>query len=183
MLCPKCNSNNTYFDGIDNACRTCGKRWLRDGYQPRPVIINKETCHSCEGRNPERERTMKDKNRLRACRNCGRKMTIQSDDMCGGCNSAVYKKFEKGTPEYAAALAEAKKRFTDPNYKPGRKHPKKSVSELPTSEYKSARQQLLDAKIIGYTVIDDSFRKKLAVLRDYLRDKADKIDQAIELLS
>ena len=54
----------------------------------------------------------------KACRNCGRIAEIQSDGLCGRCYYNVWKKnLKKGTPEYDAALAEAKIKYTDPNYR------------------------------------------------------------------
>lgn len=52
---------------------------------------------------------------------------IQADGLCGGCNGAVYKKYEKGTAEYEVALAAAKARFTNPDY--GRGHRKRLVNK------------------------------------------------------
>lgn len=52
------------------------------------------------------------------CNNCGRTMLIIAGGMCGGCYYAGKNcGFEKGTPEYDAALAAAKERFTNPNHK------------------------------------------------------------------
>jgi len=114
MLCPNCNSANTYFDGIDNRCIDCRTKWLRDGAQEKtaqniPRIISHETTTKTEG---------KEMPKTEPCRNCGRNKPVISDGLCGGCNSAVYRKFTKGTPEYDNTLAEAKKRFTDPDAKP-----------------------------------------------------------------
>lgn len=55
----------------------------------------------------------------KACRNCGREKNIVCDGLCGGCYGSV-RGMEKDTPEYFKALADAKKRFNDPDYKPRR---------------------------------------------------------------
>jgi len=102
--CPKCQSNNTYFDGVDNACRTCGERWPLGGFLPAMLLkIDKKP--------------MPDAKPKKVCRNCQRDKKIVGDGLCTGCYSVVYGKYKKGTAEYDEVLAEAKKRFTDPSYK------------------------------------------------------------------
>lgn len=103
MICPKCQSKNTYQDGYEMACMMCGKRWPIGA----AASINTVKLSDKDG-----EMSVK-----KQCRNCGREMVIQADGLCGGCYGTVHRKFEKGTEEYNEALAEAKKRFTDPNYK------------------------------------------------------------------
>ena len=66
------------------------------------------------------------------CGNCGRgPMGIVAHGLCGGCYGAV-RNYGWGTPECNAALQEAKKHFTDPDYKRGsRGKSKKSGKNAP----------------------------------------------------
>jgi hypothetical protein len=82
----------------------CGKRWPPSRLS---IVVKRE---SKQEKGESRMSTTKE------CRNCGRVKVIQADGMCGGCRGSVYKKYEKGTPEYDAALADAKARFTDPDH-------------------------------------------------------------------
>jgi len=104
VRCPKCQSNNTYFDGVDNACRTCGERWPKS-------LLHFALKEALVATKPNKR-----------CKNCGREKKIISDDLCSGCYSTVYRKHSKGTPEYVAALAAAKERFTLKAGSTGKKH-------------------------------------------------------------
>jgi hypothetical protein len=46
QLCPKCESNNVYFDDGRNACRKCGERW------PLKVVIVKNIPVPCAAPQP-----------------------------------------------------------------------------------------------------------------------------------
>jgi hypothetical protein len=90
----------------------CGQRW--------PIVSEPTQATVKETAAEQMEETDSAKNsRKKACRNCGRIMTIPGDGLCGGCYGAVKGKFTKGTPEYDTALAQAKIKLTDPNFKPG----------------------------------------------------------------
>lgn len=83
-------------------CEGCeqGKGIIKGKYEQ----INKPTIQ------PEKkEVVMTAKGRKSRCKNCGRIMAIQSHGMCGLCNNAV-KGLVEGTPEYIAALKDAKER-------------------------------------------------------------------------
>ena len=111
MNCPACKSHNTFFDGVDNICIDCKKRWLRTDESRDVLLKTNQKVISCE------TKEVNIMAKYTECRNCERTMTIIGDGLCGGCYNAVYKKFEKGTAEYDAALAKIKAKVTDPNYK------------------------------------------------------------------
>ena len=106
VQCPKCGSKFTYIDDGQNACKYCGERWPINGAAP---IVYKKLS--------EEDILMSEK---RVCANCERPKPIIGRGLCGGCYYAARKAGEPGSPEYIKALAEAKKRFTDPDYKSGR---------------------------------------------------------------
>lgn len=116
--CIKCGSGNTYQQDGENACMMCGSRW--------PIVLEPTQATVKETAAEQMEETDSAKNsRKKACRNCGRIMTIPGDGLCGGCYGAVHNKFTKGTPEYDAALEKAKIKLTDPNFKTGNNRSKK----------------------------------------------------------
>jgi hypothetical protein len=87
---------------------------MRDGVVEKETLIRPKNIPkiiSCETKEE-----VKPMAKYTECRNCGRTMTIISYGLCGGCYQAS-KPFERGSAEYNEALAEAKKRLTDPNYK------------------------------------------------------------------
>ena len=110
------------------------------------------------------------------CRNCGKEGQIVGDGLHSGCYYAVYNKFTKGTPEYDAALVEAKKRFTDPDYKPryGKRKKVKPETKVTVSETKQPKHE---------TKAELSIVDQLMAERNRLQGKVFKINQAIELLS
>lgn len=171
MSCPKCKSTNTYFDGIDNACRTCGSRWLR-------TFVKTAALPATENKSKEQ---IMGKNPIRACRNCGRIKPILGDGLDSSCYWSVYKKFTKGSPEYDAALAKAKIKFTDPNYKRS-KSVKPKIKTLKTILNSKEPQKVMpffphkDPDKI--TALD-----MLIAERNGYQDRIFKINQAIELLS
>lgn len=151
MACPKCGSVNTYvIDGM-GACRTCGGRWLP------------------EGQNPYNKRNMEEEDMKKGvCGNCSRgPMGIVAHDLCGGCYAAV-RNYGWGTSECQAALAEAKKRFSDPSYKRGGgRKPKKG-------------RQGGGAK--ARPLSNDAIIERLQEQRDEHLLAAKKLDEAITLL-
>lgn len=117
-------------------------------------------------------------NRIQKCKNCGRTMTIQMRGRCGGCNHAV-KGLAPGSPEYVKGLAEAAKRFNDPNYKHGNRH---TVKKQPTSA-SAPQKSVLDHTIkqianIGQTGIIAQARAE----RDGYIAKANKLREVINIL-
>jgi hypothetical protein len=126
----------------------------------------------------EETKKKRSKSKLRPCRNCGRVKNIIGDDLCGGCYFAV-RIWKKGTPVYDQRLADAKKRFTDPDYKErgGCRHKKKTkaiTSNLtaPDPEKKATKQ------LENITVTD-----MMIAERDLLLDRVQRLNTAIELLS
>ena len=118
------------------------------------------------------------------CRNCGREKNIVGDGLCSGCYFAA-KPFEKGTADHDEALAEAKKRFTDPGYKRlprGRAAKKKGLvgSVQPIEKIIKTKLAKPETKSV---VADVSVVDQLIAERNRLQDKVFKINQAIELLS
>ena len=165
MKCTKCQLGNTYFQDGQWACLMCEERFPKIVSPGRtPEIPSSDV----EKQEKERVKDMAE----RKCRNCGREQKIIGDGLCSGCYWKVYKKFTKGTPGYDAALVEAKKQFTDPDYKAqrggSRPHPKKT--EKPIKENLKAQQP--ENSIVG----------QLINARNILQDKIFKINQAIELL-
>ena len=117
------------------------------------------------------------------CRNCERAMSIQQDGLCGGCNQSVVG-FKKDSFEYLSALADAKKRFTDPDYKRSAqgvgKSPKKTVRAkrtIGTVVMKKGLEVVKSDKGIKSSVVD-----LLITERNALQDRVFKLNQAIELL-
>jgi hypothetical protein len=125
--------------------------------------------------NDEREIIMK-----KACRNCGRVKAIQSDGLCGGCNGAVYRKHTKGTPEYNDALAEAKKRFNDPNYHRGGKRPLRNPTA--TVQKIKTHARALGIKHNGGDPENAGVIATLQLERERCLLRAEKLTQAIEIL-
>lgn len=122
--------------------------------------------------------------RKRKCRNCGRLMNIVGDDLCGGCYFAV-RGMTKGTPEYDAALAAAKKRFSDPNYKPTRGGARKGTGPKPKVEKKYKELPTLktikpktEKPLTSLTALD-----MLIAERNMHQAKVFQINKAIEILS
>ncbi len=144
MQCIKCGSGNTYRQDGENACMMCGSRWPIVLKQP-PMDMADEYSRSEEKETMEEKETVKKEDppvkndKRKACRNCERMMTIPGDGLCGGCYGAVKGK-SKGTPEYDAALAQAKIKLTDPNFKPGnnRRNYKAKHKSLPPPSKKSS---------------------------------------------
>lgn len=115
--CPKCMSNRVYIDDDFYACRECGNRWIPN-FKPITKTEDEEMAK-------------------KGCRNYGRDKNVIGDDLCGGCYFAV-RGYTKGTPEYDQRLADAKKRFTDPNYNnhPSKKRRVKSGIKFPSIKTK-----------------------------------------------
>ena len=181
--CPKCQSPNIYEEGIDYACMMCGTRWSKNGTS---VII---PVSMLAAQNKTKEQTMAiNTNRIRPCRNCGRTKAIQADGLCGSCNNAVYKKFTKGTPEYNAALAEIKKRVSDPNFGRGYRKatPRTKVpAKISPDNVKKIKTHVRALKI-KHNGGDPEMAGVIATMqmeRERLLAKADKLKQAINLLS
>lgn len=107
----------------------------------------------------------------RPCRNCGRVQKIIGDDLDSGCYYVV-RKLTKGTAEYNEALAKAKLKFGDPNYKHGG-GPRKT---------KKAPKPVM-AKVRFTNIAEGAVIDQLTEQRDQYLAKADKLTQAIELLS
>ena len=107
------------------------------------------------------------------CDNCERdNLYIVAHGICGACYGAV-RQCGWGTPECEAALAEAKKRFTDPNYKRGGK---KKIAPAKKATGKKTG-------ISKVTATDAAIIEHLKEQRDEHLATAKKLDQAIECLS
>ena len=116
----------------------------------------------------------------KACRNCGRIAEIQSDGLCGRCYYNVWKKnLKKGTPEYDAALAEAKIKYTDPNY---RLISPEQISPEKINKLKTKAKVLFKIKHNGGDPEMSGVIATMQMERERLLAKADKLAQAIELL-
>lgn len=169
-FCPKCKSNNTYQDGYDYACMMCGSRWpiyggllQRNDAKPAGMDLEKQEEKNMAIRKP--------------CRNCGRTLCIAQDHLCGGCFGAV-KKYAKGTQEYDAALAAAKKRFTDPGFKT---HPgKRKKANIHAVEKVISKETEIKAADVELEVDPVSL---LVATRNRLQNYIYKLNQAIEILS
>lgn len=148
----------------------CGPRWPING--ATPIIIKKEARDIDDA--DILKLTEDEEMATRACRNCGRVRKIIGDDLDSGCYYVV-RKLTKGTPEYNEALAAAKKKFGDPNYKRGA-GPRKSQKGKKT--VRSMAAPVHSANITDLAVID-----QLNEMRDQHLAAAKKLDQAIELLS
>jgi hypothetical protein len=181
-LCPQCGSPNRYIEGINYACMMCGRRWPING--AKPIIIKKEDrdIDDADIKKMEEGKEMA----TRACRNCGRVRKIIGDDLDSGCYYVV-RKLTKGTPEYDAALAKAKIKFSDPNYKRTRKTLVNVVIQNKLSAEKikkikthvralGIKQNGGDPKMAGVIAT-------LQIEREVLLARTDKLTQAIELLS
>ena len=103
------------------------------------------------------------------CKNCGRTKKLSGRDLCGSCYSTV-REYGWGTPECIAALAEAKKKFGDPNYKRGEWGKVKTTSKPAPAK---TRHNISEAAIID----------QLKEQREDHLTAAKKLEQAIELLS
>lgn len=101
------------------------------------------------------------------CTNCGREGNLQSGGHCSFCYSAR-KGLEKGTPEYDRALAEAKKRFNDPNHK--------------RRGWKKVTKPGKNAAIKHGGLSKDAIIEHLQEQRDEHLLAAKKLDEAITLL-
>jgi len=192
MICPnpQCKSSNTYFDGVENICIDCRKRWLRDGESRAellktegniPKVIPRETIIKTEGREKAMAKGI--------CRNCGRGgLSIVKDHLCGGCNNSV-KGLEKGTPEYYATLAAAKDRFTNPDAPALKRGPKKSAkqpSNIPENihptETKKGKPSIGKSQIVGPRKKEKDVLTILEDRRHKLMDEIMVINQTIEVI-
>lgn len=180
--CIKCGSGNTYQQDGENACMMCGSRW--------PIVLEPTQATVKETAAEQMEETDSAKNsRKKACRNCGRIMTIPGDGLCGGCYGAVHNKFTKGTPEYDAALEKAKIKLTDPNFTPGNNRrgikQKKNIIKNITTE--TVQGESLVAPALKYlNDLNDPITTTIAHLKaEVLKNdqRRAKLSQAIEILS
>lgn len=189
--CIKCGSGNTYQQDGENACMMCGSRW--------PLVL--ETTQAGEKAivaEQAKENSPAEKSKRAACRNCARVMTIPGDGLCGGCYGAVHGKFTKGTPEYDAALAAAKIKLTDPNFKTGNNRSKK-ISKIVMPRRLDSSLRGAETAIVkqGETLPPPSLKSAIkqsstpisaaiAHLKDQVHkneEKQAKMRQAIEILS
>ena len=121
----------------------------------------------------------------KACRNCGRVRAIIGDGLDSSCYWAVYKKFTKGTPEYDAALAEAKIKYSDPNYKrKGGRLPEQRLEKISSENIKKVKiaARSLTIKHNGGDPEMSGVIATMQIERERLLAKADKLAQAIDLL-
>lgn len=120
-------------------------------------------------------------NRKKECKNCHRVMSIQMRGLCGGCNN-VAKCLAPGSPEYQKALAEAAKRFNDPNYKHGNRHTVKKQSAEAAAPKKSVLdhtiKQVARAGRTGIPAIIAQARDE----RDFHMAEVEKLRKAINIL-
>jgi hypothetical protein len=148
IRCPKCKSTNTYYDDDGMmACIKCAERFPLFG--KIESISNPKITEESMAEETKKKRS---KSKLRPCRNCGRVKKIIGDDLCGGCYFAV-RIWKKGTPVYDQRLADAKKRFTDPEKKATKQLENLTVTDVMKAE------------------------------RDLLLDRVQRLNTAIELLS
>lgn len=132
------------------------------------------------------------------CCNCGRDKWIAGDGLCGTCWKAVWD-IKKDSPEYAAALAAVKECINSPSFKRRGGMRKKKVTAETSDQCDSLpaeAQPVPDlpvnapAELIrGKSVLQSTFDglavviDKLRAERDFCMARAEKITQAIELLS
>jgi hypothetical protein len=138
----------------------CGERWPVNG--AAPVIYKKLS---------EEDILMSGK---RVCTNCGRPKPIIGRGLCGGCYYSGKKAGAPGSPEYMKALAAAKERFTDPNYKSGRGGNRRT-KKLSQGKIK----QLFPHKDPDKTSALDTLIEE----RNMHQEQVYKLNQAIEILS
>ncbi len=113
----------------------------------------------------------------KVCKNCGRPKPILGRGLCGGCYYAA-KKYPAGSTEYLNALARAKERFTDPNYKAyARTDHKKTTTPKTIKPETQKRPKPQPQNLSEITVLD-----MLIAERNMYQEKISKINQAIEIL-
>ena len=170
--CLKCGSPNTYSDGPEMACLMCGKRWPING--AKPIIVYKRS----EEENMEAKKPSSGK--VGACVNCGREKYIaDKEGLCASCHHAV-KGINKDSVAYSAALADAKKRLIN---NPSRRGT--NTKKLSPESIKKVKKHVR-ALSIKHNGGDPDFAGAIAELtlsRDNLLLRADKLTQAIALIS
>jgi hypothetical protein len=151
----------------------CGERWSVNG--AAPVIYKKLS---------EEDILMSGK---RVCTNCGRPKPIIGRGLCGGCYYSGKKAGAPGSPEYMKALAAAKERFTDPNYKSGRGGNRRSKKLSPEKLKKTVMPSDDDFK--KYKKPEAVSKSNQSPVLDFLIDQRNmhqeqvyKLNQAIEIL-
>jgi transcription initiation factor TFIIIB Brf1 subunit/transcription initiation factor TFIIB len=175
LVCPNCGSRKIGKEHGEKEyyCDACTEFFA----EPKEIITEEKSNKQVE----KKEMAVKGK-----CVNCLRDgMSLPAGHMCGGCNARV-KGFKSGSPEYIAALAKAKKDFNDPDYKSGRggKRKKEKLPVVPDHLRKGASQKRGQGQnpcsppTSDYAVIST-----LCAQRDFHLAQADKLQQAIELLS
>ena len=172
--CPKCGSRNTYRDGLDMACIMCGERWPVNGAAP---VIYKKLSEE------DKEMDKCSSGKKGTCCNCGRNKWIAGKGLCSTCLNAV-KGWLDGSPEYIKALADAKKRLTDPDYKSGRGGNRRS-KKLSPEKIKEAKTHV-KALAIKQAGGDPNSAGIIAVIDMkiiYHQNMIGKLKQAKEILS
>lgn len=173
-LCPKCTSPNTYSDGPELVCLMCGKRWYENG--AKPIIVYKLMEEE------EMKGTKPTSGKKGKCVNCEReKFIADGAGLCSSCHNAVAG-ISKDSVAYTAALADAKKRLINNPPRRGRGTVAKKLS--PESIQKAKKN--VRALSIKHNGGDHDLAGAIAELiinRDNLLLKADKLTQAIALLS
>lgn len=169
VLCQKCKSPNIYKQDGELCCMMCGKR--------TPITIAAPIIKT-------EKKEKKLMTRKKECRNCGRLMVIQQDYLCGGCHGSV-KGIVKNSPEYLSALDEAKKRFTDPEYKRGRS---KNIKNMEKAEpvKRAIGTVAINKDHEEYDIKKDFHRSPaldlLVFERDCLQNRVSKLNQVIDIL-
>jgi hypothetical protein len=178
MKCEKCAGSIVSIEDGQLVC-IAGHR-----YFPRTVQKSLQNIHQIihpdqDGENTtsqvEKQEIGEGNMAVRKCVNCGRVKKIIGHGFCSGCYWAV-RGMEEGGPEYVQALASAKTRFSDPDYK-SHGGGKKQKAPAPIK-----RNPILKPKT-PQPSSDDPIVTQLIYARNLLQDKIFKINQAIELLS
>jgi hypothetical protein len=149
--CPKCQSGNVYGQEGELACMMCGKRWYPEN---REVVMS----------------------RIGECVNCKRTTSLVAHGMCGTCYNAVHNKFEKGTPEYDAALLKAKERCAGLVVAPVKKGRPKKEAVIDSSSITNYSDKSFTS---GSNNVTEQAKANLISL---LKTKRDQLNQAIEVI-
>lgn len=103
IVCPKCQSGNTYFQDGEWACMMCGKRWHPQTKSTKGADVSK----------------------IGECVNCKRTTSLVAHGMCGMCYLSVHNKHEKGTAAYEEALKKAREKCQEMATLPESESPRK----------------------------------------------------------
>lgn len=174
--CPQCGGQPSYEEGGTYVCMMGGHRWPING--TKPIIVYKRM----EEEEMEGKTEKSPSGKVVTCTNCERsKFIANKEGLCGACCSAV-KGISKDSGAYAIALADAKKHLLNNPSRRGRVTVAKKLS--PESIQKAKKNvRALSIKHNGGDHDLAGAIAELTISRDNLLLKADKLTQAIALLS